>query len=44
MVELFKEVKQIFDTQNIFNPICKTNVTIEQYKKFMRNDYNVYRK
>ena len=44
MVKLFKEVKQIFDPLNIFNPICKTNVTIEQYKKFMRNDYAVYSK
>ena len=44
MVKLFKEVKQIFDPQNIFNPICKTNVTIDDYKKYMRDDYAVYDK
>jgi hypothetical protein len=29
MVELFKDVKQIFDPRNIFNPHKKTNATIE---------------
>ncbi len=42
MVELFKKVKNIFDSKNIFNPICKTGVTLDDYKKYMRDDYNVY--
>lgn len=29
VVELFKDVKQIFDPQNIFNPHKKTNATVE---------------
>lgn len=37
MLELFKQVKNIFDPLNIFNPHKKTDADMEYYKKHLRH-------
>lgn len=41
MVDLFFEVKEIFDPLGIFNPYKKVNRDLGLLKKYLRRDYNV---
>ena len=42
MVDLFFEVKKIFDPLGIFNPYKKASRDFEVLKKYMRREYNVH--
>ena len=44
VVALFKEVKKIFDPQNIFNPHKKTDATLSYLKAHIKtdNDHSVW--
>lgn len=42
MLELFKEIKKLFDPSNIFNPMKKVGATEEVYEKYLRQDFAGY--
>ncbi len=42
MVDLFFEVKKIFDPLGIFNPYKKASRDFEVLKKYMRREYNIH--
>jgi hypothetical protein len=39
--ELFNKIKAIFDPHNILNPGVKLNVTVDDIKPMLRNDYSM---
>ncbi len=42
MVDLFKEVKKVFDPLNMFNPLKKVGMTVDHFNRFLRKDFENY--
>ncbi|MBI3335144.1 MAG: FAD-binding oxidoreductase [Candidatus Portnoybacteria bacterium] len=44
MLQLFTEVKGIFDPLNMFNPLKKVGASVEDFNRFLRKDFATYYK